>query len=114
MSDLKHPLIEQAYHSAEDCYAQANATIDFLDQALEALQEERPEVREALTQSFIKADQLIDHCGEIVQELQQLRLKYCAAHSPSGLSPDLDLLKKTLAGIEQRRQARRQSEQEKL
>jgi len=34
MSDLKHPLIEQAYDSAEDCYAQANATIDFLDQAM--------------------------------------------------------------------------------
>jgi len=34
MSDLKHPLIEQAYDSAEDCYAQANATIYFLDQAM--------------------------------------------------------------------------------
>ena len=77
---------------------------------MKALQEEKPEVREALSQSFIKADQLIDHCGEIVQELQQLRLTYCAAHSLSGLSPELDLLKETLAGIEQRRQARQQSQ----
>ena len=80
MSNLKHPLIEQAYQYAEDCYAEANATIDHLDQAIKALQEEAPEFREALTQSFIKADQLIDHCGEIVEDLQQLRLKYCAAH----------------------------------
>ena len=110
MSDLKHPLIEQAYQSAEDCYTEANATVDFLDQAMKALQEEKPEVREALSQSFLKADQLIDHCGEIVQELQQLRLTYCAAHSSSGLSPELDLLKETLAGIEQRRQARKESQ----
>ena len=105
MSDLKHPLIEEAFQSAENCYAQANVTIDYLDQAMKALEEETPEVREALTQTFIKADQLIDHCGAIVEELQQLRLKYCAAHSTSGLSPNLDLLKETLAGIEQRRQS---------
>ena len=91
-------------------HADANATVDYLDQAIKALQEEAPEFREALTQSFIKADQLIDHCGEIVEELQQLRLKYCAAHSTSGLSPNLDLLKETLAGIEKRRQSRRQSQ----
>jgi hypothetical protein len=108
MSDLKHPLIEQAYQYAEHCYAEANATIDYLDQAIATLQEEAPEFREALTQSFIQADQLIDHCGVVVQELQQLRLKYCAAHSTSGLSPDLDLLKETLAGIEQRRTSRKQ------
>lgn len=108
MSDVKHPLIEQAYHYAENCYAEANATVDYLHQAIEALQEEEPEVREALSQAFIKVDQFIDHCGEIAQELQQLRLKYCAAHSTSGLSPDLDLLKETLAGIEHRRQSRRQ------
>jgi hypothetical protein len=110
MSDLKHPLIEQAYHYAEDCYADANATVDSLHQAIEALQAEDSQLREALSQSFIKADEFIDHCGAIVQELQQLRLKYCAAHSTSGLSPDLDLLTETFAGIEKRRQARRQSQ----
>ncbi len=108
MSDLKHPLIEQAYRYGEDCYADANATVDFLHQALEDLQAEDPQLREALSQSFIKADELIDHCGEIVEELQQLRLKYCAAHSTSGLSPHLDLLKETLDSIEQRRLSRRQ------
>ena len=84
MSDLKYPLIEEAFHYAENCYAEANATVDYLDQAMKALQKEAPEVREALSQAFKKADQLIDHCGEIVEELQQLRLKYCAAHSTSG------------------------------
>jgi len=64
-----------------------------------------------LQQAFIKADRLIDHCGEIVQEIQQLRLKYCEAHSISGLSPDMDLLKETLAGIEKRRQGRRQEQE---
>ncbi|HEY4033603.1 MAG TPA: hypothetical protein VGL94_06515 [Ktedonobacteraceae bacterium] len=39
------------------------------------------------------------------------RLTFCAARSSSGSSPDLDLLKETLAGIEQRRQARQQSQQ---
>jgi tryptophanase len=111
MSDLKHPLIEQAYQYAENCYAAANATVDYLDQAIKALQEEEPEFREALTQSFIKADQLIDHCGAIVQELQQLRLKYCALRSTSGLSPEVDLLTETLARIELRRRSGEHTQQ---
>jgi len=50
-------------------------TVDFLDQALKALQEETPEFCEALSQALIKADQLIDHCGAIVEEMRQIRLK---------------------------------------
>ena len=108
LSDLKHPLLEQAFQSAEECCADANATIDVLSQALEALLPEAPEVRETLSQSFLQADQLIDHCGEIPENLQQLRLTSCTVHSTSGLSPEIDVLQEALAGIEQRRIARRQ------
>jgi hypothetical protein len=103
MSNSEHPLLEQAFQYAENCMAEANATVDFLDQATEVLHEEDPEFREAVSQSLIKADQLIDHCAQIVQDLLELRLKYRAAHSTSGLSPNIDALTETLARIELRR-----------
>src|SRR5712691_1364262 len=64
MPDSEHPLLKEAFQHAESCYAEANAIVDFLDQAMENLQEEEPELHEAVSQSFIKADQFIDHCGE--------------------------------------------------
>jgi len=44
ISDLRHPLIEQACEYAESCYNDANATVDYLHQTIEALQEEKTEV----------------------------------------------------------------------
>ena len=76
MSDSEHPLLKQAFQHAENCLAEANAIVDYLDQAIEDLQDEEPELREAVTQSFIKADQFRDRCGEIVNDLLDLRLKY--------------------------------------
>ncbi|HYU73878.1 MAG TPA: hypothetical protein VEL31_14450 [Ktedonobacteraceae bacterium] len=105
MPDSEHALIKQAFQHAENCYAEANAIVDYLDQAIEDLQEEKPAVREAVTQSFIKADQLIDHCGQIVQDLLELGLKYRAAHSTSGLPPEIEALTETLARIELRRRS---------
>jgi hypothetical protein len=111
MSDLKHPLIEEAFHSAENCYAEANATVDYLDQAMKALEKEAPELREAVSQAFIKADQLIDHCGEIVNDLLELRLKYRAAYSTSGFPPEVEALTETLARIELRRRTGRRPQE---
>lgn len=103
MPDSEHPLLKEAFQHAENCMAEANATVDFLDQAIEDLQEEEPEFRESVTQSLIKADQLIDHCAKIVQDLLELRLKYRAAHSTSGLPPEVEALTEILARIELRR-----------
>lgn len=107
MPDSEHALIKQAFQHAENCFAEANAIVDYLDQAIEDLQEEEPELREAVTQSLVKADQLIDHCSEIVQDLLELRLKFRAAHSTTGLPPEVDLLTETLARIEARRRSGR-------
>ena len=92
--------------------AEANATVDFLDQATEALQGEEPAFREAMSQSLIKADQLIDHCAQIVQDLLELRLKYRAIHSTSGLPPRVDALVEILAQIELRRQVEKRMQEE--
>jgi hypothetical protein len=81
------------------------------DFASSILQEEEPELREAVTQSFIKADQLIDHCGEIVNDLLELRLRYRAAHSTSGLPPEVEALTETLARIELRRRSGRRPQE---
>ena len=74
---------------------------------MENLQEEEPELREAVSQSFIRADQFIDHCGHIVHDLLELRLKYRAAHSTTGLPPEVEALAETLARIELRRRSGR-------
>ena len=111
MPDAEHALLKQAFQHAESCYAEANALVDFLDQAMENLQEEEPELREAVTQSFIKADQFIDHCGEIVHDLLELRLRYRTAHSTSGLPPEVEALTETLARIELRRRSGRRPQE---
>lgn len=111
MPDSEHALLKQAFQHAESCYAEANAIVDFLDQAIADLPEEGPELREAVSQSFIKADQLIDHCGEIVNDLLELRLKYRAAHSTSGLPPEVEALTETLARIELRRRSGRRPQE---
>ncbi len=80
MPDSEHALLKQAFQHAESCLAEANVLADSLDQAIENLQEEEPELREAVTQSLVKADQFIDHCGEIAHDLLELRLQYRAAH----------------------------------
>jgi hypothetical protein len=85
MADSEHALLKQAFQRAEYCHAEANAMVDDLDQAIADLREEELELREAVTQSLIKADQFLDHCGEIVHDLLELRLKYRAAHSAPGL-----------------------------
>jgi hypothetical protein len=52
MPDSEHPLLKQAFQHAESCYAEANAIVDFLDQATENLQEEeRSYVRRFLSRS---------------------------------------------------------------
>ena len=107
MPDSEHALLKQAFEHAESCLAEANALADSLDQAIADLQEEEPELREAVTQSLEKADQFIDHCSEIVQDLLELRLKYRASHSTTGLPPEVDLLTETLARIEARRRSGR-------
>lgn len=111
MPDSEHALLKQAFQHAENCLAEANATVDYLDQTIEDLQEEEPELREAVTQSFIKADQFVDHCGEIVNNLLELRLKYRATHSTSGLPPEIEALTETLARIELRRRSGRRPQQ---
>ncbi len=111
MSDSEHALLKQAFQHAENCFAEANSIVDYLDQAIEDLQEAEPKLCEAVTQSFAKADQLIDHCGEIVQDLLELRLKYRASHSTTGLPPEVDLLTETLARIELRRRFGRRPQQ---
>ena len=105
MPDSEHVLLKQAFQHAENCLTEANALVDYLDQAIADLQGENPELREAVTQSFIKADQFIDHCGEIVNELLELRLKYRATHSTHGLTPEVEALIETLARIELRRRS---------
>ena len=107
MPDSEHPLLKQEFQHAEYCLTEANAIVDYLDQAIADLQEEEPELREAVTQSFIKADQFIDHCGHIVHDLLELRLKYRAAHSTTGLPPEVEALAETLARIELRRRSGR-------
>ena len=107
MTDPEHALLKQAFQHAEYCLTEATAIVDYLDQAIADLQGEEPELREAVTQSFIKADQFIDHCGEIVKNLLELRLKYRAAHSASGLPPEVEALTETLARIELRRRSGR-------
>jgi septation ring formation regulator EzrA len=107
MPDSEHALLKQAFQHAEHCIAEANAIVDYLDQAIEDLQEEEPELREAVTQSLEKADQFIDHCGQIVQDLLELRLKYRASHSTTGLPSEVDLLTETLARIKARRRSGR-------
>ena len=107
MPDSEHALLKQAFQHAENCLAEANAIVDYLDQAIEDLQEEEPELREAVTQSLEKADQFIDHCGQIAHDLLELRLKYRASHSTTGLPPEVDLLSETLARIEARRRSGR-------
>ena len=107
MPDSEHALLKQAFQHAEYCLTESNAIADYLDQAIADLQEEELELREAVTQSFIKADQLIDHCGEIVNDLLELRLKYRAAHSTSELPPEVEALTETLARIELRRRSGR-------
>jgi len=111
MPDSEHALLKQAFQHAEHCLTEANAIVDYLDQATADLQEEEPELREAVTQSFIKADQLIDHCGEIVRDLLELRLTYRAAHSTSGLPPEFEALTETLARIELRRRSGRRPQE---
>ena len=105
MPDSEHPLLKQEFQHAEYCLTEANAIVDYLDQAIADLQAEEPELREAVTQSFIKADQFIDHCGEVVHDLLELRLKYRAAHSTSELPPEVEALTETLARIELRRRS---------
>ncbi len=105
MPDSKHALLKQAFQHAEHCLTEANAIVDYLDQAIADLQEEEPELREAVTQSLEKADQFIDHCGQIAHDLLELRLQYRAAHSTTGLPPEVDLLTETLARIEARRRS---------
>jgi glutathione S-transferase len=107
MPDSEHALLKEAFQHAEYCLTEANAIVDYLDQAIADLQEEEPELREAVTQSLIKADQFIDHCGAIVHDLLELRLKYRAAHSTSGLPPEVEALTETLARIELRRRSGR-------
>ena len=111
MPDSEHALLKQAFQHAEHCLIEANAIVDYLDQTMENLQEEEPELREAVTQSFIKADQFIDQCGEIVNNLLELRLKYRAAHSTSGLPSEVEALTETLARIELRRRSGRRPQQ---
>lgn len=111
MPDSEHALLKQAFQHAEHCLTEANAIVDYLEQAIADLQEEEPELREAVTQSFIKADQFIDHCGEIVNDLLELRLKYRAAHSTSGFPPEVEALTETLARIELRRRSGRRPQQ---
>lgn len=53
MPDSEHALLKQAFQHAEHCLTEANAIVDYLDQAIAAFQEEEPELREAVTQSFI-------------------------------------------------------------
>ncbi len=111
MTDSEHVLLKQAFQHAEYCLTEANAIVDYLDQAIADLQEEEPELREAVTQSFIQADQFVDHCGEIVNNLLELRLKYRATHSTSGLPPEIEALTETLARIELRRRSGRRPQQ---
>ena len=111
LPDSEHALLKQAFQHAEHCLTEANALVDYLDQAIADLQEEERELREAVTQSFIKADQFIDHCGEIVNDLLELRLKYRAAHSTSGLPPEVEALTETLARIELRRRSGRRPQE---
>jgi hypothetical protein len=107
MPDSEHALLKQAFQHAENCFTEANAIADYLEQTIADLQKEEPELREAVTQSLVKADQFIEQCGEIVNDLLELGLKYRAAYSTSGLSPEVEALTETLARIELRRRSGR-------
>lgn len=107
MPDSENALIKQAFQNAENCLVEASSIMDSLDQAIEALQEHETELRESVTQSLEKADQLVEHCEKIVHDLFELRLKYRASHSTTGLPPEIDLLTETLARIEVRRRSGR-------
>jgi hypothetical protein len=113
MPDSEHALLKQAFQHAENCLTEAKAIVDYLDRALADLQEAGPELREAVTQSSIKADQFIDHCGEIVNDLLELRLKCRAAHSTSGLPPEVEALTETLARVELRRRSGMRPQEER-
>jgi hypothetical protein len=107
-SELENPFLLRAFRSAESCSAEAECTLDALDEAMIDLQDD-PELHELISQTFVKADDLINQCGAVAEDIRQLRLKYRASRSTSGLDPETELMMETVARIQQRVHARKQN-----